>query len=138
MILESERRWPDWQGGQPIELPDGQTWHFHEPAPLVRDGIPGWTFGADTPEQDAVLSARFGLVVARWGQATNDGDRAASILDAAWFLLARNYAVTRAEFGAILLKAALWDRERHERFAGQILALIGEACTRSTALAEVA
>jgi len=109
LIVESERRWADWSEGRPIELPDGQTWHFYRPEPLIRDGVPGWSFGAGTPEVDAVLSARFGLVVTKWGKAADDADRAAAVLEAAWFLLARNYRLTRAEFGAIMLRAAPWE-----------------------------
>lgn len=136
MILESERRWADWSEGQWIALPDGQEWSFYEPAPTMRDGISGWSFGADTPEMDAVLSARFGLVIAKWGKATDDADRAAAILEAAWFLLARNYYITQTEFGSIILKSARWTKAQHERFAEHLLVLIGYACVQSTALAE--
>lgn len=133
MILESERRWDDWQGGQPIDLPDGQTWWFYEPDATVHDGMPGWSFGAETPELDRTLSCRFGLIVASWGKAADDADRAAAILDAAWFLLARNYDVSRSQFATLMLGASRWDRDRHERFASEVLALVGFACNHAAA-----
>lgn len=136
-IDERARRWPDFQGGQAIELPDGQTWWFYEPAATPRRGAPGWTFGAVVPaDVDAVLSHRFGRIVARWNRADDDHERGSTILEAAWFLLARNYAVAPAEFERIVAAAAAWDDPRR-RLETRLLMLVGAACARASALHEV-
>jgi hypothetical protein len=133
-IDEASRRWPDFQGGQAIELPDGQTWRFYEPAAMTRGGMPGWTFGAGVPHDiDAILSDRFGRIVVKWGRAADDRERASAMLEAAWFLLARNYAVTAGEFERIVAGASAWEDSRQGRLGAQLLMLVGTACSRATA-----
>lgn len=139
MILESERRWDDWQGGIPIELPDGQTWWFCAPEATVREGLTGWTFGPDVPaDVDRVLSWRFTRLIVKVNRAGNEADRAAAMIEAAWFLLARNYAITPDEFESILALSSEWDESRQDRLGRELLTLVGFACVRATALAEVA
>lgn len=129
LIDEASRRWDDFQGGRAIELPDGQVWSFYEPAAVIRKGRAGWTFGVDVaPDVDQVLSDRFSRVLYKWKRATDDADRAAVVLTAAWFLLARNYNVTDREFQAILangIPPALGVEFRR---------LIDEACERAVAV----
>ena len=138
MIQESDRRWGDWSEGQWIELPDGQRWSFYAPEARTRGGRPGWTFGPDVPpDVDAILSHRLGRILGKLSRAADDGDRASVILEAGWFLLARNYNITQAEFKGMLVSALRWDGDRQAQFGGEILALVGMACMRSTALAEV-
>lgn len=126
LIPEASRRWDDFQGGRPIELPDGQTWSFYEPQAKVRKGRAGWTFGADVaPDVDQVLSDRFSRVLYKWKHATDDVDRAAVVLTAAWFLLARNYNVTDREFQGILGMGA------SQALGVEFRRLIDEACERA-------
>jgi hypothetical protein len=139
LILESERRWADWQGGQPIELPDGQAWFFFQPEARMRGLRPGWTFGVGVPSDvDAILSDRLVRILRKCGRATCEADKTAAILEAAWFLLARNYEITPDEFEGILSGASAWSADQQQRLGSQLLELVGIACARSTALAEVA
>lgn|GEM_PF-5183195 len=133
-IDERSRRWPDFQGGQAVALPDGQTWWFFEPAAVTRRGVAGWTFGAAVPDDiDAILSDRFNRIVGKWSRAGHDHERGSAILEAAWFLLARNYAVTPAEFERIVAAAAKWDSPQQRRLGTQLLVLVGTACARAAA-----
>lgn len=127
-VHEHTRRWPDFQGGRPILLPDNQVWQFYEPSPKIRKGRAGWTFGADVaPDVDQVLSDRFSRVLYKWKHARDDADRAAVVLTAAWFLLARNYNVTDREFQAILAKGVA------PTLGAEFRRLIDEACDRAVA-----
>lgn len=136
-IDEASRRWDDFQGGRPIVLPDGQTWHFYEPAACVRSGRPGWTFGPDVPDDvDAILSHRFGRLVRKWSRAQNKDDQASAMLEAAFYLLARNYALTLEEFEPIMLRASEWDADNQAALGEALAVLIGTACARSTGLME--
>lgn len=140
LIFEASRRWDDFQGGREIMLPDGQTWSFYEPQAKVRKGRAGWTFGPDVaPDVDQVLSDRFSRVLYKWKRASTDADRASVILEAAWFLLARNYNVTPAEFEAILGQAAEQDSDVQQALGVEFRRLVDEACDRAVAcLREVA
>jgi hypothetical protein len=139
MIDEQSRRWPDFQGGRAIVLPDGQAWVFFEPEATLRAGRPGWTFGPGVPRDvDAILSGRFARLVARWTPDGDHVDRGAIILTAGWFLLARNYAITAEEFGRIMAGLAGWPEAEQRDVGEQILSVVGTACARATALAEVA
>jgi len=130
-INEASRRWDDFQGGRPIELPDGQHWFFYEPEAMVRKGRVGWTFGADVaPDVDTVLSDRFSRVLYKWKRATTDADRASVMLEAAWFLLARNYNVTADEFGGIVGRAAERSGEAQKTLGVELRRLVDEACVR--------
>ena len=138
-ISEASRRWDDFQGGRPIELPDGQVWEFYEPEALTRGGKPGWTFGESTPRDiDAILSGRFTKLADKWGRAVDDSDRASAMLEMAWFLLARNYAITPSEFERIMAPISEWPEDRQKGLGGQLLLLVGMACSRASQLAEVA
>jgi hypothetical protein len=124
MLSEAERRWPDFQGGRPIRLPNGEDWHFYDPEPAGRD----WTFGPDVlPAVNETLSRRLHRILAKWQRATTDADRASSILEASWFLLARNYNVTQEEFEAILSE----DDGQVGEVASLLLAHVGIVCGRS-------
>lgn len=140
LISEASRRWDDFQGGRPIRLPDGDIWQFYDPQAVVRRGRVGWTFGADVaPDVDAVLSDRFSRVLYKWKRASTDADRSSVVLEAAWFLLARNYNVTAAEFEAILGQAIGQHSDAQKTLGAEFRRLIGEACERAVvALREVA
>jgi hypothetical protein len=60
------------------------------------------------------------------------------MLEMAWFLLARNYAVTADEFEAIMAGASAWPEDEQAGLGGQLLMLVGMACQRATAFLEVA
>jgi hypothetical protein len=134
MIHEAERRWADWRYGQPVDLPNGETWHFYEPETVVCNSKPGWTFEAPTPEVDAELSRRFERLIGKWGRAKDDAERASAILEAAWFLLARNYAISRQEFESVLSLASSWDEGRQERLGEHLVKVVGGACVDVAAL----
>lgn len=132
MIPEASRRWDDFRGGRPIELPDGQIWSFYEPAAVVRKGRAGWTFGANVaPDVDEVLSSRFSRVLYKWKRASTDADRASVVLEAAWFLLARNYNVTPAEFEAIVGQSTSQSGDTQKSLGAKLRRLIDEACDRA-------
>lgn len=134
-IDERSRRWDDFQGGRPIELPDGNFWQFYEPETVLRNGLEGWTFGADVPpDVDAVLSSRFSRVIYKWKRARSDADRASVVLEAAWFLLARNYNVTADQFEGIL---SLASGDEATTLGLELRRLVDEACDRATAIAGV-
>lgn len=133
-IDEASRRWDDFQGGRAIELPDGQVWSFYEPQAKIRKGRAGWTFGVDVaPDVDQVLSDRFSRVLYKWKRASTDADRASVVLEAAWFLLARNYNLTPAEFEAILGRAANQSGDDQQALGAEFRRLIDEACDRAVA-----
>lgn len=134
-ILESDRRWADFRDGREIELPSGGVWTFFEPAAVVRDGKAGWTFDAP-PDVDAILSHRFGKILAKWRRAADDGERACVILEASWFLLARQYNVSQAEFEGILSGMSGWDESRQAALMGELIFLVGTALSRAAGLAE--
>lgn len=139
MISELERRWGDWSEDYPILLPNGEVWHFYSPEARTRGGRPGWTFGADVPSDvDAILSNRLTRILAKLGRASDSRERSAVIIEAAWFLLARNYEITQDEFEAILSGASAWSDDEQTQLGSQLQRLVGIACARSTALAEVA
>jgi hypothetical protein len=139
LIDEASRRWPDWQGGRPIKLPNDQIWWFYEPEAVLRDGKPGWTFGPDVPRDvDAILSGRLRRILDGWSAAGDEAGRSAAILTAAWFLLARNYAITAEEFGAIMGRAGERPESEQREFGERLLLLVATACARATGLAEVA
>ncbi len=138
MILESERRWDDFQGGCPIELPNGEIWTFYAPEARTRAGRPGWTFGVDVPaDVDAILSNRLTRILAKLSRAVFNEERASVMLEAAWFLLARNYNITQDQYEAILSGVSAWSDDDQQQFGSQLQGLVGIACARSTALAEV-
>lgn len=132
IIPEASRRWDDFQGGRPIELPDGQVWEFYVPQAVVRRGRAGWSFGAEVAtDVDAVLSDRFSRVLYKWKRASNDADRSSVILEAAWFLLARNYDVTAKEFELILMAAATQPSDAQKALGAEFRRLVNEACDRA-------
>lgn len=144
-ISESERRWSDWRGGRAIALPDGQTWHFYMPRPIVRPvpddagvvvGVPSWTFDAGDPDVDLALAGIFAAILLKRNLAMNDADRAGGTLEAAWFLLARNYNVTMSEFESILAGAAACPGARQASLGRQLHAIVKDALDRSLSLAE--
>ena len=133
-IDEASRRWDDFQGGRPITLPDGAVWWFYEPPAVTRGISVGWTFGSGVaPDVDLTLSIRFARVVRKWKHATCDADRACVILEAAWFLLARNYSVTPAEFEAIMAQA---QGDEATSLGVELRRLVDEACERAVCKAK--
>lgn len=139
LISEISRRWDDFQGGKSIELPDGQVWWFYQPEAMIRDGLPGWTFGPDvSPDIDAILSGRFSKIVDKWALAIDDEERACAVLEAAWFLLARNYMITPDEFEQIMALASTWPDDHQKAIGEKLLLHVGMACMRASQLAEVA
>lgn len=131
LIDEASRRWDDFQGGRPVLLPDGQTWWFFEPEAIV--GGPGWNFKA-APDLNVALSVAFGKILAKIDRAGNDEERACGALEAAWFLLARNYSVTPEEFEAIMLQAVSWTPAQLDALASAFASLIGIPAIRLVAV----
>lgn len=141
-IDEQARRWPDFQGGRPITLPIGGTWWFYEPAAFNRSTpegsvVPSFTFGADIdPTLDLMIAQRFAVILVKYGKAADETERSCATLEAAWFLLARNYNVTPAEFESILGAAIVWPEAKREALGKALGSLIDSACARSLARAE--
>lgn len=147
--LEDERssRRPEFAGGRPIRLPDGDAWAFFEPRPVVRavegpDGsparVPSWTFGEDLdPTLDLALAGRFAALVGLHRAAATDEERAAVTLQAAGFLLARNYQISPERFAQILAGADRLPGSEQAALGDALRALISDACSRSLAHAEV-
>ncbi len=98
----------------PIPLtPDGHPWRLYEPVPVMRDvrGEDGvedrmiaWEFGPDLDaETNESLGRGFQKILVKIVNAESNDDRACGWLEAAWFLLARNYEITADEFEDLLL-----------------------------------
>lgn len=140
-ISEASRRWADFQGGRPIELPDGNVWWFYEPAAFNRSAdrgvvVPSWTFGAEVhPTLDLALAQSFAKIITRWSEAKAE-DKTATLLEAAWFLLARNYDINPAEFQAILSLASTQPEARQAALGKALGSLVDDACSRSLSHAE--
>jgi hypothetical protein len=134
-IFEADRRWSDFRGGREIMLPGGEVWAFYEPAAVMRDGKVGWSFEVP-PDLDLIHSSRFGRILAKWQRAATDNERASTVLEASWFLLARNYAVTQAEFASILSDLDGCPDEFTTDLMAQLISLIGIALSRAAGLAE--
>jgi hypothetical protein len=130
-IDEMARRHDDFQGGRPILLPDGQAWVFCEPEAIV--GGPGWRWGA-APDLDVGLSVAFARLLAKIDRAPDDGRRACGALEAAWFLLYRNYNVSREEFEAIMLGGTAWNAGQIDALAAEFASLVGIAAIRLVAV----
>lgn len=143
-INELSRRWDDFQGGRPITLPIGGTWWFYEPAAFNRstpDGtvVPSFTFGENIdPTLDLMLAQRFAVILVKYGKAADEAERSCATLEAAWFLLARNYNVTQSEFETIVEAAIVWPEARQIALGKSLGSLVDSACSRSLARAEAA
>lgn len=137
-IDESSRRWPDFQGGRPITLPDGAVWWFATPEPLIRltddEAVPSWRF-ADAPLVDAVLAGKFAAILLKIGNATTTKERTSATLEAAWFLLARNYRITPDEFESILMESAMWDDVDQAEVGRELGELVDDVMRRSLSYA---
>lgn len=135
-LTPEDRRRPEYAGGTPILLPDGLPWRFFEPRPVVRqvrgdegegERLIAWDFGG--PDVDAetndILGRGFHKILAKIDRATNDRDRASGHLEAAWFLLARNYGIEPEEFEDILLRGGRRASKDLRRAIRQFERLIG-------------
>lgn len=108
LLIEAERRRPDFVEGEAIRLGDGQLWHVPRPRVRIRPvrdesgamqlrGL--FTFGdAYNAKFEAFAAARSG-----WEEKT-------ALLDLAFDLLARNYDLTDDELTALLS----WDADDPE------------------------
>ena len=115
---ERSRRRPEWQKGCAVTFPDGQRWHFYDPAPrrVEHEGATAvfWDFGIGFLDRDVLgsLNHNFYRLLRKATRARNDLQRASANLEIAWFLLARNYTVSQDDFQDLLYAAgeapALW------------------------------
>ncbi len=139
-LTEPERRRVEFAGGTPIVLPDGQPWRFFEPKPmrcLVRgeDGADefmiAWDFGpgVDAETNDS-LGRGFHAILEKINGAENRDDRACGMVEAAWYLLARNYVISQDDFEDLLLRGAGYSAERRRRLHGALSRVVLEPCLR--------
>jgi hypothetical protein len=135
-IDEASRRRPEFAGGVPITLPDGQSWYFYEPGGRAR--YPGylWRFGDDVaPEIEEELSRSFDLSIDPLCTELPEQDHADACVDSAYILLTRNYDVNPDEFRESLMNPSHWlDQDATETLLGQFKSLIQGACLRKSAL----
>lgn len=147
LIPEASRRWDDFQGGRPIELPDGQEWRFCTPEPHARLAhpdphgplvpVPSWTFGEHVDSLlDQVLAEKFAAILSKYAVAMTEAERTSAILEAAWFLLARNYNLSLAEFEGIMLLGVDWSDDRQIALGHAIGDLVDDVMMRSLAHTE--
>lgn len=115
--VEHNCRRPEWAGGTPLLLPDGQVWWFYEPRPRVVE-VGGtsavlWDWGVSAAENVALTEALY-RVLGKLVRALTDAERVGAVCDVAWLMLARNYEVAPDEFEAALnagpISAGLWRR----------------------------
>lgn len=156
-LTEPERRRVEFAGGTAVVLPDGVPWRFYELTPFectARDGdgtgesrMIAWDFGSDLDaETNASLGQGFQRLLAKIDRAANANDRACGMLEAAWFLLARNYIVSQDDFENLLLMGATHRSGQRRRLyaalRGVVVAPINRmavwATARNTAIATIA
>lgn len=108
---ERRLRRAEWRRGHAVAFPDGQTWHFYDPAArrLEHGGKAAvfWDFGVGFLDEPTLtsLNHNFYRLLRKAMRAVNERQRAAANLELAWFLLARNYFLTQDEFARLLATA---------------------------------
>lgn len=113
-LREPDLRRPEFAGGTPLLLPDGQAWTFFEPKPsLTRPGA--WEWGGSLWAEEAVsLTNALYKILKRLTTATDVRERASQVSALAWLCLARNYQITPGQFEAIMtagpIGEGLWGR----------------------------
>lgn len=148
-LTEPERRRVEFAGGTPIVMPDGKAWRFFEPRP-VRCPVMGedddegemiaWDFGGEgvDAETNDSLGRGFQRILEKINRAENRDDRTCGTLEAAWYLLARNYVISQDNFEDLLLSGAGQSPERRRRLYASLGRLIEVACARVESLLESA
>lgn len=144
-LTEPERRRVEFAGGTPVVMPDGAPWRLFEPRPVERDvhdedGIVHvicWEFGpgVDAETNDS-LGMGFQRVLAKIDRAENRDDRACGLIEAAWYLLARNYVISQEEFEDLLLRGATQGPARRKRLYDSLRAVVLAPCERIKAMVE--
>lgn len=137
-LIESERRWADFQGGYSILMPDGDAWTFALPECTPSRGRLTWSFGPDVPNDlNAILSAKLAACVRKYLQAGDEADRACAAFEIAWFLLARNYSITPDEFESLASQAQRLDAAGLTSFLESLRAIVVLTIGRALLLREV-
>ncbi|MDR3632625.1 MAG: hypothetical protein P4L84_02245 [Isosphaeraceae bacterium] len=111
-------RRPEWAGGTPLLLPDGQAWWFYEPEPeLVEEaGVSAvlWDFGLASDEENVALCDALYKVLGKLVRAETAEQRVSAVVELSWLLLARNYEITPEQYEKVLnvgpISAGLWGR----------------------------
>jgi hypothetical protein len=144
-LMEQERRRVEFAGGTPIILPNREPWRFFDPHPVERDfhdedGIAhviAWEFGpgVDAETNDS-LGRGFQRLIQKIDRADNREDRACGLLEAAWYLLARNYVISQDEFEDLLLRGAVHGPARRKRLYDGLRDLVGTVIGRVGAMVE--
>ncbi len=143
-LTEPERRRVEFAGGTPVVMPDGQPWRLFDPHPVARpvrgDGDGGewliaWEFGPglDAETNDS-LGRGFHRVLAKIDRAANRDDRACGLIEAAWYLLARNYVISQDEFEDLLLRGAAHGATRRKRLYDALRDVVAVPCERIKAM----
>lgn len=112
-LRESDLRRPEFAGGVPLLLPDGQAWWFYEPKPDA--GRPGaWCWGDVAPEDAVALTDTLYAVLDRLTSANDERERATTVLTLALVCLARNYEMDGERLNKIMtsgpITEGLWVR----------------------------
>jgi hypothetical protein len=137
-LTEPERRRREFAGGTPIALPDGRAWRFYTPRPVAgavrgENGPDGpmlvWDFGADLDaDTNDALGQAFQRILNKIGRANGPEERACGMLEATWFLMARNYVISQEEFEDLFL------RRTKRRLCKALERLIGSICAQAAEL----
>lgn len=137
-LTEHDRRRAEFAGGTPIVLPDGQPWRFFDPMPVKRsirgeNGEEGfvlaWEFGpgVDAETNDS-LGQGFARVLEKIDAASNKADRTCGVIEAMWYLLARNYVISQDDFEDLLLRGSTHTAERRRRLYDRLRDLVMVPC----------
>jgi hypothetical protein len=116
---EPALRREDWREGEPIELSDGQTWHF--PRPVMRDFYPAMQGGKLALVPGSDLGPGYDGLVDAFLEADTFGGEHLALTALAYELLRRNYRVEypdlryllrieRADDGQSEENRAMWGR----------------------------
>lgn len=113
MLSESTLRRPEFAGGTPLLLPDGQAWWFYAPVPSTTR-LGAWEWGNIPEDATVALTDALYITLCRLSAATDASERATHALTLAWLCLARNYEVSPDQFTAIMTASpgstGLWSR----------------------------
>jgi hypothetical protein len=109
-LTERARRRPEYRGGAPVVLLDGETWFL--PRPRVRFGVAdadGYTVFLTMPEVDG-----YDALYERFQEAESDHEFVAASLALAKSLITANYDLSTDEVNEVLQFS--WDPEDAEAF----------------------
>lgn len=127
---ERKLRRPEFAGGSPVLLPDGQAWWFCEPTFDLSGDLPVWRFGSGiTEDENSALSDMFSSAVENLAKAEDNAGRIRAITRLSFIMLYRNYRISPERYERILTAApmpiGLWMRL--ERFVIELYGRMREA-----------